>query len=151
MNKEQIEKLLERYLDGETTNEEENLLRHYFTTTQIVPPEWEAYKALFCWEVSQQQPANSNSAMAASTPKRQKSHLLIAASIAVLLLIGAGIVATLLHPSHARQQTIQNYAVLDGRFTTDATVIAREVEEALLLVSASDEDTFDAIENLEIP
>ena len=147
MNKEQIEKLLKRYLEGDTTNEEENLLRHFFTTTQIVPPEWEGYKALFCWEASQQHPANSRSAIPALKPSR----LAIAASIAALLLIGAGIMATLLHSSHAAQQTMQSYAVLDGRYTTDAAVIAREVEEALLLVSVTEEETFDAIDNLEIP
>ena len=71
----------------------------------------------------------------------------IAASIAALLLLGAGITTKLLSPSNKPV----NYAVLDGRYTTDEAIIAREAEEALLLVSSSDEDTFDAIDILDTP
>ena len=147
MNREQIENLLKHYLDGETTNEEEQLLRQYFVHTQIVPPEWNAYKVLFCWEESLRQSATT--AHAASTPVVTKRRMLIAAVIAALIVIGAGITTKLLSPSHIEQQV--NYAVLNGCYTTDKAVIAREAEEALLLVSSSDEDTFDAIDILDIP
>lgn len=147
MNREQIEDLLKHYLDGETTNEEEQLLRQYFVHTQIVPSEWNAYKALFCWEESMRQSATT--AHAASAPVVRKRRMLIAAAIAALIVIGAGITTRLLSPSSNEQQA--NYAVLDGRYTTDKAVIAREAEEALLLVSSSDEDTFDAIDILDIP
>ena len=168
MNREQIEELLKHYLDGKTTNEEEQLLRQYFATTQIVPPEWKAYKALFGWENSQRteqrepssmlewpsrdgrrqsQRRSSTNVNAASAPASRKKRMAIAASIAALLFVGAGITTKLLSPSNKRV----NYAVLDGRYTTDEAVIVREAEEALLLVSSSDEDTFDAIDFLDTP
>lgn len=149
MNKEQIEYLLKRYLDGETTNEEEQQLRQYFATLQIIPPEWKAYKALFGWEDRLQQSAIS--ANAASAPIARKRRLFIAASIAALIVIGVGFTAPLLHSSHVEQQSAKNYAILDGRYTTDEVIIAHEVEEALLMASASDEDTFGAIDILDIP
>ena len=57
--------------------------------------------------------------------------------------------AMLLRSSHAELQ--QNYAVLNGHYTTDAAIVAREAEEALLMVSATDDDTFDAINILATP
>lgn len=147
MNTEQIEDLLKRYLDGETTNEEEQLLRQYFTNTQIVPAPWKAYKALFCWEDSKRHSATG--ANTALVPTARRYRMAIAASIAILIAIGAGITTKLLSPSNTAQQV--NYAVLDGRYTTDEAVIAREAEEALMLVSSSDEDTFDAIDILDMP
>ena len=143
MNREQIEDLLKQYLDGETTNEEEQLLRQYFANTQIVPPEWNVYKALFCWENNLRHPATS--AHAAMVPVARKYRMFIAASIAALITIGAGITTNFI----IKQQV--NYAVLDGRYTTDKAVIAHEAEGALLLVSSSDEDTFEAIDILDIP
>lgn len=147
MNRERIEDLLKHYLDGETTNEEEQLLRQYFANAQTVPPEWNAYKSLFCWEESMRHPATCAHAALASVGNRHR--MVIAASIAALIAIGAGITAKLLSPSSMEQPA--NYAVLNGRYTTDRAVIVREAEEALLLVSCSDEDTFEAIDILDIP
>ena len=50
MKQQEIQTLIDRYLDGETTNDEERRLRQYFAETQLVPPEWRPYKALFAWE-----------------------------------------------------------------------------------------------------
>jgi hypothetical protein len=47
---------------------------------------------------------------------------------------------------HADDSHSGNYAIIDGCYTNDAAIIARETEEALLLVSATDEETFDAID-----
>lgn len=43
-----IQSLLDKYLDGLTSLEEERLLGEYFRT-QSVPPEWEDYRELFAW------------------------------------------------------------------------------------------------------
>ena len=149
MSREQIETLQKRYLDGETTNEEEQLLRQYFTTTQMVPTEWKAYQALFNWEVSGQHSVKSNDTALMPSRHTRYERLAVAASIAAFLLFGAGIMAMLLRSSHAELQ--QNYAVLNGHYTTDAAIVAREAEEALLMVSATDDDTFDAINILATP
>ena len=43
-----IQSLLDKYLDGLTSMEEERLLGEYFRT-QSVPPEWEDYREMFAW------------------------------------------------------------------------------------------------------
>ena len=43
-----IQSLLDKYLDGQTSLEEERQLGEYFRT-QSVPPEWEDYREMFAW------------------------------------------------------------------------------------------------------
>lgn len=46
-NKENIGKLLERFVQGLTTESEEQLLSDYFSTAEAIPEEWMVYKELF--------------------------------------------------------------------------------------------------------
>ena len=43
----QIEALLDKFMVGKTTIEEESLLSQYFSTAHDVPAEWKDYQALF--------------------------------------------------------------------------------------------------------
>ena len=43
----QIEELLNKFMEGNTTIEEESLLSEYFSTTPHIPSEWADYKAMF--------------------------------------------------------------------------------------------------------
>lgn len=43
-----IQSLIDKFLDGQTSPEEERLLSEYFRT-QSVPPEWEDYREMFAW------------------------------------------------------------------------------------------------------
>ncbi len=43
----QIETLLDKFMVGKTTIEEESLLSQYFSTAHDVPAEWKDYQALF--------------------------------------------------------------------------------------------------------
>ena len=45
--KEKIGKLLERFVQGLTTESEEQLLSDYFSTAEAIPEEWMVYKELF--------------------------------------------------------------------------------------------------------
>lgn len=50
MNKEELQKLLERFMDGATTLEEERALADYFRTADV-PAEWADHKAMFAlWD-----------------------------------------------------------------------------------------------------
>lgn len=43
----QIQSLLDKFMEGETTLEEEKILGEYFRSTKKVKAEWEAYKSMF--------------------------------------------------------------------------------------------------------
>lgn len=47
MEKEYIQKLLDRYMSGETTKEDERLLSDYFSSHRDIPAEWRDYSILF--------------------------------------------------------------------------------------------------------
>lgn len=47
MEKEYIQKLLDRYMSAETTKEEEQLLSDYFSSHREIPAEWRGYSILF--------------------------------------------------------------------------------------------------------
>lgn len=47
MEKEYIQKLLDRYMSAETTKEEEQLLSDYFSSHRDIPAEWRGYSILF--------------------------------------------------------------------------------------------------------
>ena len=46
-NEDNIKKLLLRFTEGQTTEAEEEVLKDYFTHSEHIPEEWEAYKDLF--------------------------------------------------------------------------------------------------------
>lgn len=46
-NKEYIEQLLRRFMDGETIEQEEQFLTEYFSKSDSIPEEWEAYREMF--------------------------------------------------------------------------------------------------------
>ena len=46
-NHQDITRLIDRYMAGATTNDEEARLRAYFATAGDIPAEWAIYKALF--------------------------------------------------------------------------------------------------------
>lgn len=46
-NKEYLEQLLQRFMDGGTNEQEELLLTEYFSMSDNIPKEWEAYRELF--------------------------------------------------------------------------------------------------------
>ena len=49
-DKQHIQVLLDKYLAGETSNEEEELLRNYFDEHgDDIPEEWKSFRALFCF------------------------------------------------------------------------------------------------------
>lgn len=48
-DKKHIGELLEKFMAGKTTLDEESLLGEYFRTSKDIPDEWEAYRMMFAW------------------------------------------------------------------------------------------------------
>ena len=93
-----IKELLDKYMDGTSTLEEEDILTNYFRT-QNVPHEWEDYRQLF-------------QEIEAMKPQTKISKRWIGWSVA------AAIVAGILYVAVPRQQTIQQTAPMMAQSDT---------------------------------
>lgn len=140
---EQISMLLDKYMDGETSNAEEARLRQYFATAgNDMPDEWRAYKALFRYEA--EEIANMPAAIpSAGRPKARRRRMWMAGAASA-----ATAAAMLVCLLTALPRGEKNYAVIDGKKYTDREVVMQEAEEALSIVSSSEDDTFEALEQL---
>jgi hypothetical protein len=74
-----IQSLLDKYMEGMTTLEEEDILHQYFTRSDV-PAEWEDYRMLFA-EIDSMRPAEKPS-------HRWWSWRIAAAVVAVLVVLG---------------------------------------------------------------
>ncbi len=151
-----IQQLLDSYMAGTTTNEDEARLRAFFDTHGDIPAEWAVYRALFAYVgVERQALATATAApevtahVAASTaPRRPRLHIvsrarrlwIAAASVAAVVVVGA----LLWHPAdHA------SYAVIDGRMCTNQREVKAEALSALQNIELEgDDQAFSALGNL---
>ena len=136
MKQEHIAHLLERYLDGETTNKEEQKLRRYFRETQIVPAEWRVYKALF---------AMTDAGFESHQDHRWRKLVAMAACVAALTVL-----IVMLWPRHDEPKAESSYAVIDGVVTTDQQLVADEAEQALTMVAVTEEELFGAFDTMNL-
>ena len=136
---EYISSLLYKYLDGGTTNGEEEALRKYFSDPEnYIPDEWRPYKALFEYVSSEREKAMDKAAKKNKPRRRVRLYALAAAaSVAILLAI------TL--PDMSRPD---NYAVIDGKVYTNRKTVEKEALNALKMVSADEDDSFDALKTM---
>lgn len=145
MNKEEIQKLLERYLDGLTTDEEESRLRDYFTRAgQPVPAEWRVYRALFAYEQAEAAAPQQQAAAPAATLRQGFQRHWLPVVLAVAAAVVALLVLTMQLP-----QSGNNYAVINGKVIHNKEIINREAEASLNMVSADADEDFDALFQME--
>lgn len=136
MTQKEIEALLDKYMDGDTSANEEQTLRSYFASCgNDIPEEWCIYKALFGY-VAEERYATETST--------EKPHILtfkrfmeMAACIALLVTICLSL-----------GKDDNNYMIADGIRTTDKAAIENEIDKALTLVSADNELAFSALQML---
>jgi hypothetical protein len=136
MTQKEIEALLDKYMDGDTSANEEQVLRSYFASCgNDIPEEWCIYKALFGY-VAEERYATETST--------EKPHILtfkrfmeIAACIALLVSICLSL-----------GKDDKNYMIADGIKTTDKVAIENEIDKALTLVSVDNELIFSALQML---
>lgn len=139
-----IRKLIDRYMSGETTNEEEAKLRSWFRLAgDNIPEEWRPLRALFSFVDEERnfiepKPQFSPLLIALHKPRTWISSAVAAAAVAIALLVPS--------VKNGMGATPQNYAVIDGVVYTNPKVINEQVDEALQTVSSNNEDPFSALD-----
>lgn len=143
-----IQNLLDKYMDGATSNEEEATLRKYFEEHgNDIPEEWESYRALFSYIGFEQM--NLSQILKEEEKEIDKKEAsrsrwlkyfgtsVAAAAIIAFLIVGIQKIA---------QPQPECYAVIDGKVYTDQEFVHNEALDALEDVSADSEDPFSALD-----
>ncbi|WP_308234174.1 hypothetical protein [uncultured Prevotella sp.] len=151
-----IRTIIDRYMSGETTNEEEATLRTWFRLAgDDMPEEWRPLKALFSFVDEERETAEADTAETvapADASLHSRKTLLIALRrprIWISSAVAAAVVAiVMLVPpmNKAFAPEPQNYAVIDGKVYTSQKVINEQVDEAFQTVTVDNEDPFSALD-----
>lgn len=129
---ERIGKLLERFFEGETSGEEERLLREFFAS-DAVPAAWEGYRQLFGYlAAGLAADLSAAGSKRAVMPKRRRY---VAGAIAAAAVLGVGIclaVLLLQRPDEAGLGEFEgSYIVRNGTVITDPELVMPEIEATL--------------------
>ena len=151
-----IRTLIDRYMSGDTTNEEEATLRTWFRLAgDDMPEEWRPLRALFSFVDEERETREADDAATVSPtliPPQRRAALLRALHrprIWISSAVAAAAVALviLVPPTdNAVTHTQQNYAVIDGKVYTSQKIINEQVDDALQTVSVEDDDPFSALD-----
>lgn len=151
-----IRTIIDRYMSGETTNEEEATLRTWFRLAgDDMPEEWRPLKALFSFVDEERETAEADTAETvapadASLHSRntllialRRSRIWISSAVAA---VAVAIVMLVPPTNKAFAPEPQNYAVIDGKVYTSQKVINEQVDEAFQTVTVDNEDPFSALD-----
>ena len=163
-----IQNLLDKYMDGATSNEEEATLRKYFEEhANDIPEEWESYRALFSYigfeqmnlsqilkEEEKKEDFEKKDIAKENIEKKEEGEILkkeasrsrwlkyFGTSVAAAAIIAFLIVGI----QKIAQPQPKCYAVIDGKVYTDQEFVHNEALDALEDVSADSEDPFSALD-----
>lgn len=163
-----IQDLLDKYMDGATSNEEEATLRKYFEEhANDIPEEWESYRALFSYigfeqmnlsqilkEEEKKEDFEKKDIAKENIEKKEEVEILkkeasrsrwlkyFGTSVAAAAIIAFLIVGI----QKIAQPQPECYAVIDGKVYTDQEFVHHEALDALEDVSADSEDPFSALD-----
>ncbi len=141
MNTREIERLIDKYLEGDTTLAEEKALKDFFSTDDV-PPELAQYAEQFRYlaESASEEPADpefdrklieklNGSPVILLYPKRKKLYYTLSVAAGILLL--AGLFFTFRH------DIFQDKLNHNLSYTTDPEVAYTQARKALMLVSVN--------------
>lgn len=163
-----IQNLLDKYMDGTTSNEEEATLRKYFEEhANDIPEEWESYRALFSYigfeqmnlsqilkEEEKEEDFEKEDIAKEDIEKKEEERIskkkasrsrwlkYFGTSVAAAAIIAFLIVGI----QKIAQPQPECYAVIDGKVYTDQEFVHNEALDALEDVSADSEDPFSALD-----
>lgn len=140
--REHIQQLLDRYLKAETTEAEERTLAEYFSSHDVIPKEWMAYKVMFCG--ARQQVAGKP-----TNTRRVPWWVGIAAAIAATLLIflrppeSAEQSGTSIDRHRMKAQTEQVKQNVQKHMPVDESVVAIQRPPIAQTQNDADEEVYD--------
>ena len=163
-----IQDLLDKYMDGATSNEEEARLRKYFEEhANYIPEEWESYRALFSYigfeqmnlsqilkEEEKKEDFEKKYIAKENLEKNEEGEIVkkkasrsrwlkyfgtFVAAAAIIAFMLVGIQKMI-------QPQPECYVVIDGKVYTDQEFVHHEALDALEDVSADSEDPFSALD-----
>ena len=117
-SREHIKSLLDKFVDGQTTESEEATLAEYFETAENVPDEWQAYKEMFqsfktdCYDFSEDEVADILTPQIDRRAHTGRRVFVACAAACVAIAVGVFI----MHPWN------NNTSVIPKTYPTDATV-----------------------------
>lgn len=130
-----LEQLLHKYFEGETTCEEEKELRRLFRSSNV-PEEFKAYSPLFAY-MEQENRKHKRALKTIYTKYILYAACGVAASL-VILVTGNSIYKAI----YAKPD---NYVIIDGKRYTDTGLIREHAQIAFSDVSFSQEEIFDTL------
>lgn len=145
----EIQPLVDRYMSGDTTNEEETQLRSWFRSMgNRVPEDWRPLRAMLCFvDIERNRRARLSLAHIMRKPRIWASTAVAAAVVALALLVPSAS----FEPSAPDNidTKLQSYAVIDGKVYTSPEVIKRNVDDALRTVACEYDDPFSALDMMQ--
>lgn len=125
-----IEALVEKFLDGRTTNAEEQELYAWFATADV-PDEWTDLKAMFAW-YSEGMPETTSLVESAPKPKSRFSLSLRRGVMAISTVVAVAIVAVLMWPSSHKVNIYDgSYIIESGDYCDNIEYIKEDIEALL--------------------
>ena len=156
-----IQNLLNKYMDGATSNEEEATLRKYFEEhANHILEEWESYRALFSYigfeqmnlsqilkgEEEKEEDFEKKDIEKEEIPKKKASRSRWLKYFGTSVAAAATIAFLIVGIQKIAQPQPECYAVIDGKVYTDQEFVHNEALDALEDVSADSEDPFSALD-----
>ena len=156
-----IQNLLDKYMDGATSNEEEATLRKYFEEhANDIPVEWESYRALFSYigfeqmnlsqilkgEEEKEEDFEKKDIEKEEIPQKEASRSRWLKYFGTSVAAAATIAFLIVGIQKITQPQPECYVVIDGKVYTDHEFVHHEALDALEDVSADSEDPFSALD-----
>lgn len=139
-----IDEILEKYFEGETSCEEELLLREYFSQIQI-PDKYKTYAPMFRYFTHERELLNKEDCIddfiQQTKRKTYRQNVFVWTSIAAAIVLLIGLKFGLDHQSNT---VIESYVYINGERSKDLKIINNKALISIENISESDDEILDS-------
>lgn len=149
------QQLIDRYLDGLTSRDEELQLYTLLHQMEAMPSEWRPIRAMMDYAQAERAACTKPTSMPLETNEHaacvcREGHAPRPLSIARKRWWAAAAIAIALAATTwtlwPKAADAQCFAIIDGQHVTDQHIVEQEAEEALQLVAITDDEALDALD-----